>query len=50
VPALRSDKIDVDVRCLDGVGVDALDVPHIDGSHWQQAIGSAHWHTPRIAH
>ncbi|MGC1780669.1 MAG: GFA family protein [Xanthobacteraceae bacterium] len=39
VPRSDPDKIDVNVRCLDGVDVGALK-PHLfDGRHWEEAIG-----------
>jgi hypothetical protein len=36
----RSDpgKIDVNVRCLDGVNLEALDVKLFDGQHWEQSM------------
>jgi len=41
----RSDpgKIDVNVRCLDGVELDELDLRQFDGRNWEQAIATAHW-------
>ena len=38
VPRSDPDKIDVNVRCLDGVDVAALKVHRFDGKHWEQAI------------
>jgi len=46
VPRSDPDKIDVNVRCLDGVDVDALPVEPFDGDNWEQAIGSASWKAP----
>ena len=46
-PRSDPDKIDVNVRCLDGVDVDALEPRHFDGENWELAISSAHrWRTP----
>ena len=44
VPRSDPDKIDVNVRCLEGVDVAALLVEAFDGANWEQAIGSASWH------
>jgi hypothetical protein len=38
VPRSDPDKIDVNVRCLDGVDAGALDLPTFDGRNWEQAI------------
>jgi len=38
VPRSDPDKIDVNVRCLDGVDVDALRPARFDGRNWEQAI------------
>jgi GNAT superfamily N-acetyltransferase len=43
VPRSDPDKIDVNVRCLEGVDPDALEIGAFDGSSWEQAIGSASW-------
>jgi len=43
VPRSDPDKIDVNVRCLEGVDVDALKIGAFDGANWEQAIGSASW-------
>lgn len=37
VPRSDPDKIDVNVRCVDGVDVDALAVERFDGANWEQA-------------
>jgi hypothetical protein len=38
------DKIDVNVRCLDGVELDNLEVSTFDGKNWEQAIqGKVSW-------
>ena len=44
----RSDpnKVDVNVRCLDGVDLDELELRHFDGRNWEQAIKTAHWRRP----
>ena len=38
VPRSDPDKIDVNVRCLDGVDLAALSIKHFDGRHWEEAI------------
>jgi hypothetical protein len=38
VPRSDPDKIDVNVRCLDGVDVGALTIHRFDGRNWEQAI------------
>ena len=43
VPRSDPDKIDVNVRCLDGVDIDALKIGSFDGDNWEQAIGAASW-------
>ena len=44
VPRSDPDKIDVNVRCLDGIDVDALQVTRFDGRHWEQSMaGSVPW-------
>jgi hypothetical protein len=47
VPRSDPDKIDVNVRCLDGVDVDRLRVEPFDGKHWEAAITSASWRSAR---
>lgn len=42
-PRSDPDKIDVNVRCLDGVDLQALELLPFDGKNWEQAIGSARW-------
>ena len=39
VPRSDPDKIDVNVRCLDGVDVASLSVKEFDGRHWEEAMG-----------
>jgi hypothetical protein len=41
----RSDpgKVDVNVRCLDGVDLDKVVPRTFDGKNWEDAIASAHW-------
>jgi hypothetical protein len=46
VPRSDPDKIDVNVRCLEGVDPAVLTVDAFDGANWEQAIGSASWHAP----
>jgi len=44
VPRSDPDKIDVNVRCLDGVDIEALDVKVFDGLHWEQSMaGRVPW-------
>jgi hypothetical protein len=38
VPRSDPDKIDVNVRCLDGVDVHTLDIKRFDGKNWETAI------------
>jgi hypothetical protein len=45
VPRSDPDKIDVNVRCLDDVDVEALTLDHFDGRNWEAAIGG--WHHGR---
>ena len=43
VPRSEPDKIDVNVRCLEGVDLDTLAIEPFDGDNWEQAIGGASW-------
>ncbi len=44
VPRSDPDKIDVNVRCLEGVDLGALQLPTFDGRNWEQAIaGPLSW-------
>ncbi len=38
VPRSDPDKVDVNLRCLDGVDVDTVPVARFDGQHWEEAI------------
>jgi hypothetical protein len=38
VPRSDPDKIDVNVRCLDGVDVASLSAAKFDGQNWEEAI------------
>lgn len=38
VPRSNPDKIDVNVRCLDGIDLDELRIVSFDGQNWEQAI------------
>jgi len=38
VPRSDPDKIDVNVRCLDGVDIAALEIRHFDGANWEHAM------------
>lgn len=40
VPRSDPDKVDVNVRCLDGVDLDALAVTRFDGQNWEDAMRS----------
>jgi hypothetical protein len=39
IPRSHPDRIDVNVRCLDGVDLRGLAVRRFDGLHWEQSIG-----------
>ena len=44
VPRSDPDKIDVNVRCLDGVDIAALEVKEFDGRNWEHAMaGRVPW-------
>jgi hypothetical protein len=44
VPRSDPDKIDVNVRCLEGVDLASLRLPTFDGRNWEQAIqGPLSW-------
>jgi len=43
VPRSDPDKIDVNVRCLDGVDVTRLKPKPFDGQNWERAIDRASW-------
>ena len=38
VPRSDPDKIDVNVRCLDGIDLASLSVKEFDGRHWEDAM------------
>ena len=38
VPRSHPDRIDVNVRCLDGLDLDALRVRRFDGRHWEASV------------
>jgi len=38
VPRSDPDKIDINVRCLDDVNLEALDIKVFDGQHWEQSM------------
>lgn len=44
VPRSDPGKIDVNVRCLGGVEVGALELAPFDGQNWEDAIRTAPWH------
>jgi hypothetical protein len=44
IPRSDPGKIDVNVRCLDGVDIDALAIEPFDGQHWEQSTaGRVPW-------
>jgi hypothetical protein len=38
VPRSDPDKIDVNVRCLDGIDLAGIEIREFDGRHWEEAI------------
>jgi len=44
-PRSDPDKVDVNVRCLDGVDLDSIKSTHFDGQHWEAAY-AAKQHKP----
>jgi hypothetical protein len=42
-PRSDPDKVDVNVRCLDGVEIEKLELRAFDGRNWEHAIQSANW-------
>jgi hypothetical protein len=42
-PRSDPDKVDVNVRCLDGVDLSRLELLLFDGKNWEEAIRSAPW-------
>jgi hypothetical protein len=42
-PRSDPDKVDVNVRCLEGVDVTKLELRSFDGRNWEHAIQSANW-------
>jgi len=38
VPRSDPDKIDVNVRCIDGIDIAALSIKTFDGQHWEAAM------------
>ncbi len=43
VPRSDPDKVDVNVRCIDGIDLAALSPKPFDGQNWEASIGSASW-------
>jgi hypothetical protein len=41
VPRSDPDKMDVNVRCLDGVDLASLDIARFDGRNWEAAMAAA---------
>ena len=42
-PRSDPDKVDVNVRCLDDVDLNRLELLTFDGRHWEEAIKTASW-------
>ena len=42
-PRSDPDKIDVNVRCLEGIDLAQLELRHFDGKNWEAAIATAAW-------
>jgi hypothetical protein len=42
-PRSDPDKVDVNVRCLDGVDLSTRELRLFDGKNWEEAIRTAHW-------
>jgi hypothetical protein len=42
-PRSDPDKVDVNVRCLEGIDPNALQLRRFDGRNWDQAIEQAAW-------
>jgi hypothetical protein len=47
VPRSAPDKIDVNVRCLEGVDPDKIDAAQFDGRNWEQAFAHRRSTSPR---
>ena len=43
VPRSDPDKIDVNVRCIDGIDLAAVKPKQFDGQNWEASIGTASW-------
>ena len=43
VPRSDPDKIDVNVRCLEGLDLSTLTIARFDGLHWEEAVTTASW-------
>ena len=43
-PRSDPDKVDVNVRCLDGVEPGQIALREFDGKNWETAFETAHWH------
>jgi hypothetical protein len=44
IPRSDPDKIDVNVRCLDGIDLEDLQLSYFDGQNWEQSIqGKVPW-------
>jgi hypothetical protein len=42
-PRSDPDKVDVNVRCLEGVDPTKVVIKGFDGQNWEQAVRTAHW-------
>ena len=42
-PRSDPDKVDVNVRCLEGVDPTKVAIKGFDGQNWEQAVRTAHW-------
>jgi hypothetical protein len=40
VPRSHPHDLDVNVRCLDGVALESLDVQSFDGRHWEESVAA----------
>jgi hypothetical protein len=43
-PRSDPDKVDVNLRCLEGIALDQIEFRSFDGKNWEQAFATAHWH------
>lgn len=38
IPRSDPDKVDVNLRCVDGIDLDAVSIRHFDGRNWERAL------------